>query len=122
MDRTEYTRRLEFEHQLIGRQIGWLLTSQTFLLTAYGFVISQSTPAIQRFKDFLPIIATLVAVVVLFGVTASFLAKLRTWQDFKLASGNIQEPFGVRTYITYLGLVPDFALPIVFAIAWPTLT
>ncbi len=122
MDRTEYTRRLEFEHELIGRQIGWLLTSQTILLTAYGFVLSNPNPATKGFKDFLPIVATLLAVAVLFGVMAAFLAKLRTWQDFKVASGNTNEPFGVRTHITYLGLIPDFALPLVFAIAWPTLT
>ena len=122
MDRTEYTRRLEFEHELIGRQIGWLLTSQAFLFAAYGFVIDHSTPATQKLKDFLPIIATLVALAALFGVTASFLAKLRTWQDFKVASGNTTEPFGVRTHITYLGLLPDFAIPLMFAVAWPALT
>jgi hypothetical protein len=122
MDRAEYTRRLEFEHELIGRQIGWLLTSQTILLTAYGFVISNPNPATAEFKGIIPIVATVVSVAVLFGVVAAFLAKLRTWQDFKAHSGNTKEPFGVRTHITYIGLVPDFALPLVFAIAWPTLT
>ena len=122
MDRTEYTRRLEFEHELIGRQIGWLLTSQTILLTAYGYIISNPNPATDGYKGIIPIVATLLAVAVLFGVVAAFLAKLRSWQDFKVESGNTQEPFGVRTYITYIGLVPDFALPLVFAIAWPILT
>lgn len=47
MDRAEYTRRLEFEHELISRRIGWLLTSQTILLTAYGFVISNPNPGAE---------------------------------------------------------------------------
>jgi hypothetical protein len=59
-----------------------------------------------------------VALAVLCGIVASFFAKLRTWQDLKRQAGHDSEQFWVRTWITYLGFVPDFALPLVFAFAW----
>ena len=113
----EYFRRLEFEHELIGRRIGWLLTSQTILLAAYGFSLGKEMPqaAAPFFQRLIPIVGLSVSVTVLFGVFAGVLAKYHTWKDFE------QTEWGIRTHVTYIGLVPDFALPVIFALVWGVL-
>jgi len=118
MDEPEYLRRLGFEHELIGRRIGWLLASQTILLTAYGLTLDKGKdgPATETYRFWIPRIGLLVALVVLFGVVAAALAKYQTWRDFR--EENSCAEWGVRTYITLIGLVPDFGLPITFAFAW----
>jgi hypothetical protein len=58
------------------------------------------------------ITGTVIALLILIGVIAGILAKRTVWKDSK------EKQFGVRTWITYLGLVPDVLLPIVFAVAW----
>jgi hypothetical protein len=116
MDEPEYLRRLGFEHQLIGRRVGWLLTSQTILLTAYGFTLEKSGPAADLYRRGLPWVGVLLALAVLCGVVAAALAKYHTWQDFR--TDNPSARWGVRTYVTVIGLVPDFTLPTIFAVVW----
>ena len=113
----DYSARLRFEHELISRRVGWLLTSQGLLFAAYGVTLGKQEPAALQFRMTLPVLGTALALAVLCGVLASFFAKLRTWQDFR-RSGHPNEPFWVRTWITYLGFVPDFVLPLAFAAAW----
>ncbi len=118
MEEPEYLRRLGFEHELIGRRIGWLLTSQTILLAAYGLTLDKGKEgrATETYRFWIPRIGLLVALVVLFGVVAAALAKYGTWRDFKKEHHCAE--WGVRTYSTLIGLVPDFGLPIIFAFAW----
>lgn len=114
MDRHEYSERMKFEHELINRRVTWLLTSQSILFAAYGIALNANA------SSFLGVVAftgAMTAVFVLVGILASFAAKFCTWKDFQ-NSGNQKEPFWVRTPITYLGFVPDFMLPILFAIVW----
>ncbi len=116
MKRSEYSKRLQFEHELINRRVTWLLTSQTILFAAYGIVLTSSLPS-ELFLKTLPVIGAVIAVLVWAGILASFGAKICTWHDFK-ESGNPNEPFWVRTYITWIGFIPELALPLVFAFAW----
>lgn len=116
MDEKEYLRRLGFEHELIGRRIGWLLTSQSILLAAYGLAIDKAGHAADLYRLWIPRVGPLLALAVLFGVIAAALAKYCTYRDFQ--EDNPSANWGVRTYITVLGLVPDFALPIIFTFVW----
>jgi len=118
MDRPEYSERLKFEHDLINRRVTWLLTSQSILFAAYGFALKVPSVLLLRTIAF---IGAAIAILIFVGILAAFAAKYCTWQDFKTASGNPNEPFWVRTSITYIGFVPEFALPIVFTIAWAIL-
>lgn len=117
MERVEYAERLKFEHELINRRVTWLLTSQTILFAAYGVALDKGATA---FLKTVAITGAAVAVLVLFGVLASFTAKYCTWRDFR-SSGHATEPFWVRTWITYVGSIPEFTLPLVFATAWASL-
>ena len=118
MEKGEYSERLKFEHELINRRVTWLLTSQTILFAAYG--VALANPGHGLFLTTVALTGGLIAILVLFGVVAAFAAKYCTWTDFK-NSGNAAEQFWVRTWITYIGFIPEFALPLVFAVAWMTL-
>src|SRR5205809_5789770 len=119
MDEPEYHRRLGFEHELIGRRIGWLLTSQSILFTAYGLTLDKQGHAADLYRLWIPRLGPLLAFAVLCGVIAAALAKYRTWRDFQ--KDNPSAFWGVRTYITIIGLIPDFALPLIFASIWMVL-
>ena len=118
MEKPEYTDRLKFEHELINRRVTWLLTSQTILFAAYGVALGNSDQGL--FLRTVAVTGAVIAILVFFGIVAAFAAKYCTWQDFK-NSGNVTEQFWVRTWITYIGFIPEFTLPLVFAIAWVTL-
>ena len=112
--REEYSRRMQFEHELIDRRLTWLLTSEAILFAAYGVALEKA----PSFLKIVAIVGLMVSASVLMGIVASHIAKIYTWQDFKKVPGNEGEPFWVRTGITFLGFMPDVALPIVFAVAW----
>lgn len=116
MDRLEYSQRLNFEHELINRRVTWLLTSQAILFAAYGVVLTEFEPS-GLFLKTIALVGSLIAILVWVGILAAFAAKICTWRDFK-KSGNPYEPFWVRTSITWVGFIPEFALPLVFAGAW----
>src|SRR5262245_45842430 len=102
MNEAEYLRRLGFEHELIGRRIGWLLTSQSILFTAYGLTLEKHNPAANLYRLWIPRLGPLLAFAVLCGVIAAALAKFRTWRDFR--KDNPRAYWGVRTYITVISL------------------
>jgi hypothetical protein len=110
--------RLRFEHELINRRLTWLLSSQSILFAAYGVALRTGGPGtsaseiVDLFLRVTAITGTVIAILILIGVVAGILAKRTVWKDSK------EKQFGVRTWITYLGLVPDVLLPIVFAVAW----
>jgi DMSO/TMAO reductase YedYZ heme-binding membrane subunit len=105
--------RLRFEHELINRYLTWLLSSQTILFAAYGVALGTAKPGVADF--FLKVTAisgAVIAGLIFIGVISGILAKLTVWKDSQ------KRQFGVRTWITYLALIPDTFLPLVFAIAW----
>lgn len=110
--------RLRFEHELINRRLTWLLSSQSILFAAYGVALFATEPgtsqaaAADLFLRVTAITGTVIAILILIGIVAGILAKRTVWKDSK------EKQFGVRTWITYLGLVPDILLPLVFAVAW----
>jgi hypothetical protein len=110
--------RLRFEHELINRRLTWLLSSQSILFAAYGVAVRTVEPGISVseiadiFLRVTAITGTVIAILILIGVVAGILAKRTVWKDSK------EKQFGVRTWITYLALVPDILLPVVFALAW----
>jgi hypothetical protein len=108
--------RLRFEHELIHRRLTWLLSSQSILFAAYGIALGTAeSGAANLFLTVTAMSGTVIASLILIGVVAGILAKVAVWQDSK------EKQFGVRTWTTWLGLLPDFALPIVFALAWISL-
>jgi hypothetical protein len=117
MKRSEYMDRLKFEHELINRRVTWLLSSQSLLLAAYAFALGKGH---RLFLMTLAATGIAIALCVLVGILASFTAKRVTWRHF-VGLGNRGEPFWANEWITYVGFMPDVALPIVFAIAWRTL-
>jgi hypothetical protein len=106
--------RLRFEHELINRRLTWLLSSQSILFAAYGIALVATTN--QEIANFFlkvtAISGTVIACLTLIGVISGILAKRTVWKDSQ------KKQFGVRTWITYMALVPDALLPIVFALAW----
>ena len=116
MERDDYAERLKFEHELINRRVTWLLTSQTILFAAYGVALDKC--AAQWFLRTVAATGAAIAMLVFMGILAAFFAKYCTWQDFKKTPGNASEEFWVRTWITYIGFIPEFTLPLVFTIAW----
>lgn len=116
-DEDDYLRRLGFEHELINRRIGWLLTSQSILLVAYGLTLGQKVPqAADQFQRSVPIVGLLVSYAVLCGVVAAVLAKRHIFLEYR--KGNPSAKWGAETYVTWIGLIPDFALPMIFAWVW----
>jgi len=109
----EYFERLRFKHELINRRLTWLLSSQTILFAAYGVALGTAQPGkAEIFLKVTAISGAAIACLILIGVIAGILAKRTVWKD------SHTEQFGVRTPITYLALIPDTLLPVVFAIAW----
>lgn len=119
MERLEYAERRKFEHELINRRVTWLLTSQTILFAAYAVALDKSGEGL--FLRTVAFTGAAIAILVFFGINAAFAAKYCTWQDFKDTSGNATEQFWVRTWITYVGFIPEFTLPLVFTVAWAIL-
>ena len=118
MERIEYSSRLRFEHELINRRVTWLLTSQSILFSAYG--VGLKPPRAPFFLQVVALTGATTAIIILVGILTSYIAKYCTWQDFK-NSGNAGEPFWVRTRLTYVGAIPDGAMPILLAFAWVVL-
>ena len=114
MEREEYSRRMQFEHELINRRLTWLLTAQSLLFAAYGVGLDKGH---LSFLKTVAATGAAIAILVLIGTLAAFAAKFRTWQEFKAAGHPIEE-FWVRTSITYVAFASEVALPLVFGIAW----
>ena len=118
MTRAEYSHRMQFEHELINRRLGWLLTSESILFAAFGFAIG---------KDlfFLRVVACgglAISLAIFLGILTSQDAKNKIWEDFKASGKNEDDQeFWVRTSITRRAFFPERALPLVFAAMWTAL-
>jgi hypothetical protein len=114
----EYWKRLTFEHDLINRRITWLLSSQTILFAAYGITFTLSAAKlIGIFPSVIAWSGMIMSILILSGILASLRAKHAVWRDYQNSYDSSQE-WGVRTRLTWAGLVPDVCLPLLFAIAW----
>ena len=122
--RKRYEHRGEFEHELLNRRVTWLLSSQTILFAAYGLSLADSADgeASELFREFIPQLGLFVCAAIWLGIVAAFLAKVRSWLDFRSSDTTFRdEQLGVRTWITVLGYVPDCSLPLIFMWAWSKL-
>ena len=109
----DYFEKLKFEHELLNRRVTWLLTSQTILFAAYGLA-DKDDPKIYKFVETIPCIGLILSIAIFVGIIASIAAKTTIWLDHK----DEYPEFGVRTWITIMGLTPDFFLPILFSFGW----
>jgi len=116
-EKDKFEERARFEHQLLNTRVTWLLSSQTILFAAYGLSISEYDKG-TLFREVIPLVGIVLSGIILIGIVAAFLAKIIAWEDLKRIKGYENEPIGVRTWITCLGYIPDFFIPIVFALAW----
>lgn len=116
-EKAKFEDRMRFEHQLLNTRVTWLLSSQTILFAAYGLSISEYDKG-TLFREVIPLVGIVLSCIILIGIVASFLAKLFAWDDLKRIKGYKNEQLGIRTWITCLGYIPDFFIPIVFAFAW----
>jgi hypothetical protein len=131
----EYSDRQKFEHELINRRITWLLTSQTILFAAYGLGASKDNTVTPQFLKVVAWCGLLSSFFLFLGIVAGALAKCHSWgdylsldrlnnmgkQDQAIVESKLDElrrKWGVRTWITGLGLVPDLLLPLMFLGAW----
>jgi hypothetical protein len=127
----DYNRRQEFEHQLLDRKTTWLLTTQAILFAAYG-VTFDSKPKGEHIVLFQKVVSgagSAIAVITFLGVVGLIRSKLTSWKDYR-EHYNQQRwlkppepvpmplPWGVRNRNTWLTLVPDIFLPIVFFFGW----
>ena len=111
----EYWNRLDFEHELLNRRITWLLSSQALLFAAYGLTFTGNEA--EQFRAAIAWSGMIVAILILLGILAGLSAKLKVWLDYKYTYYRHQ-PWGVRTGLTCLGLVPDVCSPVLFAVVW----
>jgi len=115
MDRKEYSARMGFEHELIDRRLGWLLTSETILLAAYGLAFDQNI----LFLKLVALGGLGISGAVLLGILAAHEAKYCIWEDFlKSGESDKDEQFWVRTAITRKAFFTERAFPVVFALIW----
>lgn len=117
-ERSKFEERGKFEHELLNRRVTWLLTSQTILFAAYGLSISEKSDG-KVFREVIPIVGIVLSSIILIGIIAAFIAKIVAWRDFRSSDEKYKkEPLGIKTWITVMGYIPDFFIPIIFTVAW----
>lgn len=116
-DTTAYEKRLAFEHELINQRLTWLLTSQGLLFAAYAFAVEKSQ---DKFLLVLPKLGIAVSILLLIGVGCGFIAKIVLWRKQNKDKEKCKdwEPLGPSTVNTFIALLVDMMLPVIFAIAW----
>lgn len=88
------------------------------MIAAHGLTLDEGSRAATLYRGAIPVVGATLAIAVLVGVFAAACAKICTWLDLRSGLGMKREPFGVRTWITFIGLIPDFTIPLLFAFAW----
>lgn len=114
-------RQLERELSLINNRLSWMLTFQGFLFTTTALVSNRNTERAVRmvFRNVVPLIGIVVALLALIGVHAAHLSirsinakwkqKLGHWEYLPTFSPSIS---------TVLGKIPSYGIPISIIIAW----
>jgi len=128
----DYTKGQGFEHELINRKTTWLLTTQGLLFTAYGVTFRETgdDPGLLAFRQVIIFTGVAIALITMVGVGALIFSKIWSWLKYRalfLASEKLTLPeplneqplpWGVQSNNTAITLIPDLALPLVFARAW----
>ncbi|WP_133251942.1 hypothetical protein [Actinomycetospora cinnamomea] len=143
----DYSKALEFEHDLINRKITWLLTSQTILFAALGLTLQA---LVLRMVDIIAYVGLALCSIGLLGLVGNFRAKRFVHSDYKASRilGSTgerlrgrepgericwikrcirwicgrREPdraeWGVRSVTTWWGVLMDCLIPVAFGVAW----
>jgi len=131
----DYNTRQAFEHELINRKTTWLLATQTLLFAAYGvtFTSAGNDAHVDEFRRVVAYSGLSIALIVLVGVVALIRSKFRSWKAYRafyVDSKTVDPPrpldkgpleWGVLTRNTFVTLLPDVLLPLVFVAAWSAL-
>ena len=135
MDKLEkYLARQEFEHNLINRRLTWLLTSQSILFAALAFSLGQDVNPDHK-TLFLIIVSSLglfLSMAIFLGIWMGVRAKYLNYKDINKDKDKDKDidkddeikkkgekiPWGVRTWITNIALIPDVLMPVAFSVAW----
>lgn len=126
-ERVDLKNRGEFEHELLNRRVTWLLTSQTILFAAYGLSFGEKIDidSAEKFRSVVPFLGIVISLVIWLGINAAFFAKVTALKDFNRKAEKVEngekETLGVRSWITVMGYIPDFCIPLIFIYAWYTL-
>lgn len=114
-------RQLERELNLISNRISWMLTFQGFLFATTALVVNQNIDQAIRtvFRNVIPIIGIVVALLALVGVHAAYLSikEIKTEWKQKMGYWEYSPAFGTSTS-SALGRVPSYGIPISIVIAW----
>ncbi len=113
----KYDKQLSTEHELINRKLTWLLSSQSILFAALALVISMDLKLPQQFSKVIAILGILISSLIWVGVVMSIVAKVLIWKDYNKEPLN-NVGLGVRNWITFIALIPDFFMPLAFVFAW----
>ena len=117
VEQEKYDKQLSTEHELINRKLTWLLSSQSILFAALALVISMDLKLPQQFSKVIAILGILISSLIWVGVVMSIVAKVLIWKDYnKEPLNNVR--LGVRNWITFIALIPDFFMPLAFVFAW----
>ena len=127
----DHNHRQEFEHELINRKTTWWLTAQTILFAAYGVTLRRDiADGGDEFRTIVASAGLAVAIVTLGGVSTVIRSKYLSWRSYaafyrdskvhRLPEPHYGKPlqWGVETRNTWLTLLPDVLLPLIFAGAW----
>jgi hypothetical protein len=128
----DWNHRQEWEHDLINRKTSWWLTGQTILFAAYGLTLrSDFVDKSNEFRKVVAFSGLAVAVVTFLGIIGLIRSKRMSFRDYSEfycpPSPKLPLPgplegkplqWGVNTGNTWLTLVPDVSLPVIFAVAW----
>src|ERR1700730_4402207 len=118
--------RLSHEDDLINQRISWLMSSQSFLLTAYAITINGLAADVahpqaavqQKLLELLP--TTGIACVILVGISVTggmfALSELRRIAVAKFSSDRVDIICSPR--IQFLGISAPILIPIVFLFIW----
>jgi hypothetical protein len=133
---SDYNDRQEFEHELLNRKITWLLTAQTILFAAYGVTFGSEGDGVETFRNVVAASGVSIAAIVFVSTVALLNSKRLSWKSYarffgdparqppgpiKQLPGPLKnEPlqWGVDTRNTWVALLPDVMLPVVFIVAW----
>jgi hypothetical protein len=90
-----------------------------YLAHGVRLALDKTSSVADLYRLWIPRVGPLLALAVFFGVIGAVLAKYRIWRDFLTVDSKAH--WGIRTYITVIGLIPDLAMPVIFALVWVVL-
>jgi hypothetical protein len=121
--------RLSHEDDLINQRVSWLVSSQSFLLTAYAITVNglagdETRPLVhlqRKLLDMLPVVGMVSVLLVVVALIGGLLAmgELRRFAATKLPK---EELFLICKPTTqFLGVSAPVLIPVVFLVIWAVL-